>query len=82
MLWEVNLLNGRAEDPTQDFNLLCLWDSFERELLRRFPETRQIVTPDLTPDLENYDDSQWEAFLAKRGYSPHKEDIYRKLVGD
>jgi hypothetical protein len=77
MLWEVDLWRGREEDPTQDFLLACLWDGFERELLRVFPDALEIITP----HEPNYDSRSWAAFLAERGYAPHVDNTYRKMIG-
>jgi hypothetical protein len=63
MLWEVDLWRGREEAPAQDFLLACLWDGFERELLRIFPDARQVITP----HEPNYPSEEWAAFLAERG---------------
>jgi hypothetical protein len=76
MLWEVDLWRGREEDPAQDFLLACLWDGFERELLRVFPDAQEIVTP----HEPNYDTGLWAAFLAERGYTPHVESTHRKML--
>ncbi|HZF41710.1 MAG TPA: hypothetical protein VE715_23025 [Blastocatellia bacterium] len=59
MLWEVDLWRGREENPTQDFLLACLFDGFERELLRIFPDVRQVITP----HEPNYPSEQWAASL-------------------
>jgi hypothetical protein len=77
MLWEVDLWRGREEDPAQDFLLACLWDGFERELLRVFPDAQEIITP----HEPNYDSRLWAAFLSERGYKPHMENTYRKMPG-
>jgi hypothetical protein len=76
MLWEVDLWRGREENPTQDFLLACLFDGFERELLRIFPDARQVITP----HEPNYPSEQWAAFLAERGYAPYLENTYRKML--
>jgi hypothetical protein len=76
VLWEVDMLRFGHRDPTQDFILGCLFDGFERELLRVFPETRQVITP----HEPNYDSGQWAAFLAERAYTLHIENTYRKTV--
>ena len=75
MLWEVDLWRGREENPTQDFLLTCLFDGFERELLRIFPDVREVITP----HEPNYPSEQWAAFLAERGYAPYVENTYRKM---
>jgi hypothetical protein len=76
MLWEVDLWRGREEDPAQDFLLACLWDGFERELLRVFPDAQEIITP----HEPNYDSRLWAAFLAGRGYTPHVENTCRRML--
>jgi len=76
MLWEVDLWRGREENPTQDFLLACLFDGFERELLRIFPNARQLITP----HEPNYPSEQWAAFLAERGYTPYVENTYSKML--
>jgi hypothetical protein len=78
MLWEVNLHAHYSEpDPTGDFVLLVLWETFEKALLREFPETEAILTPGWEP---RYEPKQWRAFLADRGYMPYKENTHRKIV--
>lgn len=78
MLWEVDLFPNYSEaDPTQDFLLIILWQSFEQGLLGRFPDCEQIVTPGWEP---KYDGEQFRAFLAARGYSPHRENTYHKMI--
>ena len=76
MLWEVDLWRGREENPTQDFLLACLFDGFERELLRVFPDAWEIITP----HEPNCDSRSLAAFLAERGYAPHVENTYRKRL--
>ena len=76
MLWKVDLWRSREENPTQDFLLTCLFDGFERELLRIFPDVRQVITP----HEPNYPSEQWAAFLAERGYAPYVENTYRKML--
>lgn len=51
-------------DPREDTTLAVLWTGFETWLTGRFPEARQLVTT--WEDL--YDRSQWQPFLATRGY--------------
>jgi hypothetical protein len=62
MFWEVDLWRGREEDPAQDFLSACLWDDFELELLRLFPDAQEIITP----HEPNYDSRSWAAFLIGR----------------
>src|SRR5262245_43188610 len=45
VLWECDVWRGREENPANDFILACLFDGFERELLRVFPDARQVITP-------------------------------------
>lgn len=77
MLWEVDLWRGREENPAEDFILACLFDGFEHELLRQFPDTREVITP----NEPNYDSAQWAAFLDARGYLPHVENTFRRIIG-
>jgi hypothetical protein len=78
MLWEVCLYSHYCEpDPTGDFVLLVLWETFERELLRELPDTEAILTPGWEP---KYEPQQWRAFLTEQGYAPHRENTYRKVV--
>lgn len=76
MLWEVDLSRGREEDPATDFILTCLWDGFERELLRVFPDAQEIITP----HEPNYPSERRAALLAERIRAPHVENTYRKTL--
>jgi hypothetical protein len=74
VLWECEVfyLYGTAsEDPTEDNILITVWEAFERLLLNRFIETRQIITPVWEP---KYRDNQWKTFLRGRGYTSIADD--------
>lgn len=78
MLWEVLLYHLYAEeDPTQDFLLITLWQTFEQELLKAFPDCQRIITPGSEP---KYDDTVFRKFLAERGYVPHQENTFIKII--
>jgi hypothetical protein len=49
----------------------------ESALLRELPKTEAILTPGWKP---KYEPKQWGSFLRERGYAPHKENTYRKLI--
>ncbi len=76
MLWECDLWRGAEDEPRGDFILACLWDEFERELLRVFPGTQEVITT----HEPRYDHEQWAAFLAGRGYKAYVENTYRKVL--
>jgi hypothetical protein len=76
MLWEVDLRRSPENDPRNDFILGCLFNGFERELLRVFPDTRQVIAP----HEPNYPSEQWAEFLASRGYETWRENTYRKAT--
>lgn len=78
MLWEVDLFPSFCEaDPTQDFLLATLWQSFEQGLLHRFEDCKAIVTPGWEP---KYDNEQYRAFLVHRGYTPRVENTFHKII--
>jgi hypothetical protein len=54
----------QSDDPREDPILAALWTGLETWLTGRFPNTRRLVTT--WEDL--YDRSQWQRFLAERGY--------------
>lgn len=77
ILWEVDLWERYRDGKlAEDFILSCLFDGFERELLRVFPDAREAITP----HEPNYEDADWGSFLARRGYAPHIDNTYRKLI--
>jgi hypothetical protein len=54
MLWEVDIYSRYSEpDPAGDSVLPVLWETFERALLREFPETEAILTPGWEPKYES-----------------------------
>ena len=74
VLWEYEVFfpYGTApEDPSEDCILFTVWEAFERMLLNKFTEVRQIVTPGWEP---KYQDKQWKSFLQGRGYIPLADD--------
>ena len=78
MLWEVLLYHPNAEeDPTQDFLLITLWQTFEQELLKVFPDCERIITPGSEP---KYSNTVFRKFLEGRGYSPHQENAFVKTI--
>lgn len=78
MLWEVDLFPAyRVEDPTQDILLATLWSAFEQALLARFPACARIVTPGWEP---NCGIEAYRRFLEARGYVPHQENTYHKMI--
>src|SRR5262245_40573226 len=77
MLWEVDLWRHPEADPRKDFILACLFDGFERELLRVFLDAREVITP----HEPNYNSTLWAEFVTQRGYEPWRDSCYRKLRG-
>jgi len=76
MLWEVDIWRHPEADPRKDFILAVLFDGFERELLRVFPNARQVISP----HEPNYPSEQWAEFLLERGYEMWRENMYRKAI--
>lgn len=78
MLWEMLLHHPYAEeDPSQDFLLITLWQTFEQELLKAFPDCGRIITPG--SELK-YDDIVFRKFLEERGFAPHQENTFIKTI--
>lgn len=74
VLWECEVFYpyGTApDDPTEDRTLFTAWEAFERLLLNKFTEAKQMITPGWEP---KYCDEQWGAFLRGRGYTPVADD--------
>lgn len=79
MLWEVDVRSHYAgSDPSQDFLLITLWDTFEQALLQEVPDCERIVTPGWEP---SYEGEGWKRLLSERGYAPHRENTYIKTIG-
>ena len=78
MLWECDLWRGAEADPREDFTLACLWDGFERELLRAFPGAREVIAV----DEPKYDHTHFSEFLAARGYEEWRERTFIKRLGE
>lgn len=67
LFWRCNLLDSyRAIDPVADENLHALWEGFEHFLLKRFPTTRQLLTPAWN---RPYDQSRWLQFIRMHGFT-------------
>lgn len=78
MLWEVDLSPSFGEpDPTLDFLLATLWQSFEQGLLARFTDCKAIVTPGWEP---KYDTEQYRTFLRHQGFAPHFDNTFSKPI--
>lgn len=76
LLWECYLLDSyRQDDPLGDPALAGLWQGFEAELWRRFPEAVRLATP-AWEDI--YERPAWQAFLAQHGYAPGTAGIFVK----
>jgi hypothetical protein len=74
MLWECEVFypyGTMPEGPTEDLIMIAVWEAFERLLLNKFIEIRQIITPGWEP---KYLDEQWTALLFGRGYIPLEND--------
>lgn len=73
VLWECNIHyphRPASDDPTEDTLLALAWQSFERLLLDKFPNTERIVTPGWEPA---YESEKFQAFLRGRGYAPEAD---------
>ena len=76
VLWECYLFDAwRRDDPVGDPALAGLWDGFEGELLRRFPEVQRVATP-AWEDL--YERPTWQTFLTQQGYEPGPPGAFLK----
>ncbi len=77
-LWECYLDRYVQDHPLgEDANMLALWQSVERWIFQQFPQTRQIITP-YRDDMFAVD--QYQAFLAKQGYTSVAQAAWGKQV--
>jgi hypothetical protein len=76
VLWEVDLWRGAEADPREDFILAVLFDSFERELLKVFPEAREVIAV----DEPKYEHAHFAQFLHERGYEEWRERTFIKRL--
>jgi hypothetical protein len=75
MLWECFLEERfRQEDPREDPATIAVWRGFERLLVERFPDGRQLVTP--WEDI--YERPVWQAFVESQGYEPFTPATFTK----
>ena len=79
MLWECYLFDSyRQTDPVHDPALHAVWQGFEAELLRRFPEAERMATP-AWEDI--YERPAWQTFLAQQGFQPATPGVFLKEPG-
>jgi hypothetical protein len=79
MIWEVDMRMDYRDSsgPAQDFVFSSIWHTFERALLREFPDVEAILTPGWEPSYKN---EEFRAFLESQGFVPYEENTYRKVV--
>jgi hypothetical protein len=79
VIWEFFFDSMFHRHPfTQDRNMQDLWQSFERWLLQRFPETEVISTPFNDPIAENSE--EYQDFLKKLEFSATEQGVFGKVV--
>jgi hypothetical protein len=79
VLWECFLLDQTRDFPLlKDPNMASLWTGFEQWLLKRYPDTEQIVTPHADP---LWDTQEYQSFLRARGDTKGRPGTFSKLLG-
>ncbi len=77
VLWECFLEDRhRTSEAAADATHAALWTGFEHLLLTRFPDTERLLTT--WEDL--YDRSDWQGFLASRGYRQDSAASFTKMA--
>jgi hypothetical protein len=79
VLWECFFDDRFRRHPLpEDVNMRQLWSTFERWLLRRFPQTVMIATPFNDPIVE--DIREYQAFLKTLGFASTSKGVFGKPI--
>jgi hypothetical protein len=82
VLWECLFDDRFRKEPLEDdTNMLKIWQSFERWLIKKFSQAQTLATPSNDPLAQSIE--EYQTFLKKVGYSPIADTAFGKhIVGN
>ncbi len=79
VLWECYLYSYVRENPLlEDENMKQLWKSFEKWLVKQFPQASRIVTPFNDPIAQTIE--EYQEFLRSLDYEPVEKAAFGRLL--